>query len=108
MGGDGFCGWPTSLHLSKHGHEILIVDNLSRRDIDIELGASSLTPIKSINERIQSWKKISNKCIEFSNFDIAKDYDYLFDAGAVAVFGPGTKISEAAIQILQILIDSVE
>ena len=77
MGGDGFCGWPTSLHLSKHGHEILIVDNLSRRDIDIELGTSSLTPIKSINERIQSWKKISNKCIEFSNFDIAKDYDSL-------------------------------
>ena len=76
MGGDGFCGWPTSLHLSKHGHEILIVDNLSRRDIDIELGASSLTPIKSINERIQSWKKISNKCIEFSNFDIAKDRKY--------------------------------
>ncbi|MDQ7916473.1 methylmalonyl-CoA mutase [Mesonia sp. MT50] len=35
------------------------------------------------------------------------DYDYLFDAGAVAVFGPGTKISDAAIQILDILIDSV-
>ena len=36
------------------------------------------------------------------------DYQYLFDAGAVAVFGPGTKISDAAIQILEILIDSVE
>ncbi|KAF2332437.1 methylmalonyl-CoA mutase [Flavobacterium daemonense] len=35
----------------------------------------------------------------------AQDYQYLFDAGAVAVFGPGTKISEAAIQILEILID---
>jgi len=35
------------------------------------------------------------------------DYDFLFDAGAVAVFGPGTKISDAAIQILEILIDSV-
>jgi len=34
-----------------------------------------------------------------------QDYQYLFDAGAVAVFGPGTKISEAAIQILEILID---
>ncbi|PRZ28106.1 methylmalonyl-CoA mutase [Flavobacterium granuli] len=34
----------------------------------------------------------------------SQDYQYLFDAGAVAVFGPGTKISEAAIQILQILI----
>ncbi|OXA77497.1 heterodimeric methylmalonyl-CoA mutase large subunit precursor [Flavobacterium aquidurense] len=35
----------------------------------------------------------------------AQDYQYLFDAGAVAVFGPGTKISEAAIKILEILID---
>ena len=35
-----------------------------------------------------------------------QDYQYLFDAGAVAVYGPGTKISEAAIEILQILIDS--
>ena len=35
----------------------------------------------------------------------AQDYQYLFDAGAVAVFGPGTKISEAAIKILDVLID---
>ena len=34
-----------------------------------------------------------------------QDYQFLFDAGAVAVFGPGTKISEAAIKILEILID---
>ncbi|MDX1270596.1 methylmalonyl-CoA mutase [Bizionia paragorgiae] len=34
-----------------------------------------------------------------------QDYQYLFDAGAVAVFGPGTKISDAAITILDILID---
>lgn len=34
-----------------------------------------------------------------------QDYQYLFDAGAIAIFGPGTKISEAAIQILEILID---
>ncbi|MTD71110.1 methylmalonyl-CoA mutase [Flavobacterium sp. LC2016-13] len=35
----------------------------------------------------------------------AQDYQFLFDAGAIAVFGPGTKISEAAIKILEILID---
>ena len=34
-----------------------------------------------------------------------QDYQYLFDAGAVAIFGPGTRISDAAIQILEILID---
>ena len=38
LGGDGFCGWPTALHLSARGHEVAIVDNLSRRDIDNELG----------------------------------------------------------------------
>lgn len=37
-----------------------------------------------------------------------QDYQFLFDAGAVAVYGPGTRISDAAIEILQILIDSVE
>ncbi|MBT8263041.1 MAG: methylmalonyl-CoA mutase [Bacteroidia bacterium] len=37
----------------------------------------------------------------------AQDYQFLFDAGAVAVYGPGTKISQAAIEMLEILIDSV-
>tara|TARA_B100001059_G_scaffold29784_1_gene24072 strand:+ start:4447 stop:6513 length:2067 start_codon:yes stop_codon:yes gene_type:complete len=37
-----------------------------------------------------------------------QDYQFLFDAGAVAVYGPGTKISEAAIDLLQILIDSID
>lgn len=47
LGGDGFCGWPTSLYLSDQGHDVVIVDNLSRRNIDIELGCDSLTPITS-------------------------------------------------------------
>ena len=37
-----------------------------------------------------------------------QDYQYLFDAGVVGVFGPGTKIAKAAIEILQILIESIE
>lgn len=52
LGGDGFCGWPTSLHLSDQGHDVVIVDNLSRRNIDIELGCDSLTPIQSPEVRI--------------------------------------------------------
>lgn len=31
IGGDGFCGWPTSLFLSEQGYDVTIVDNLSRR-----------------------------------------------------------------------------
>ena len=67
LGGDGFCGWPASLFLSDQGHEVAIVDNLSRRAIDAELGAESLTPIASIEERLAAWKEVSKKDISFAN-----------------------------------------
>ena len=77
FGGDGFCGWPTALHLSSLGHEIAIVDNLSRRNIDNELETNSLTPIAPMSARIKAWKEITGKNIDFHNFDIAKEYDRL-------------------------------
>ncbi|MDJ0532560.1 MAG: NAD-dependent epimerase/dehydratase family protein [Xenococcaceae cyanobacterium MO_207.B15] len=77
MGGDGFCGWPTALHLSNLGHSIIIVDNLSRRNIDNELEVSSLTPIVPIGQRLATWKSITGKDIQFYNIDIAQEYDRL-------------------------------
>ena len=76
LGGDGFCGWPSSLHLSDLGHDVTIVDNLSRRAIDEELGAQSLTPIVSIEERLEAWKEVSGKTIEFRNIDVAQAVSY--------------------------------
>jgi len=58
LGGDGFCGWPTALHLSKKGHDIVIVDNLSRRNIDIELECESLTPIQPMSTRLNLLPKL--------------------------------------------------
>ena len=57
LGGDGFCGWPTSLYLSDQGHDVVIVDNLSRRNIDTELGCDSLTPIQppGVSCNLSSW-----------------------------------------------------
>lgn len=77
LGGDGFCGWPTSLHLSDKGHDVVIVDNLSRRKIDVELEADSLTPIRPIGERLAAWKEISGKEIAFHNFTIGENYHRL-------------------------------
>ena len=77
LGGDGFCGWPASLHLSDLGHDVVIVDNLSRRAIDEELGVASLTPIASIEERLQAWNEISGHTIGFRNLDVAQDYEGL-------------------------------
>jgi UDP-sulfoquinovose synthase len=75
LGGDGFCGWPTALHLSEQGHDVTIVDNLSRRNIDNELEAQSLTPIQPMGVRLQAWKDVSGKDIAFRNIDLALDYD---------------------------------
>ena len=90
LGGDGFCGWPTSLYLSNAGHEVVIVDNLSRRAIDIELEVESLTPIKPIGARLKVWKEVTNKTIEFMNFDVAKNYQQLLDL--LLTFKPQTII----------------
>ena len=79
LGGDGFCGWPTALHLSAQGHEVAIVDNLSRRKIDIELEVSSLTPIRPMGERLRAWKEVSGKDIAFHDIDVAVNYQRLLD-----------------------------
>ena len=77
LGGDGFCGWPTALHLSSQGFDITIVDNLSRRNIDNELEVCSLTPISPIGMRLKAWEEINGSKMEFYNFNIAENYHRL-------------------------------
>jgi UDP-sulfoquinovose synthase len=77
LGGDGFCGWPTSLHLSASGHDVIIVDSLARRNIDNELETSSLTPIQAIGARVAAWREISGRAIAFHKFDVAENYHRL-------------------------------
>ncbi len=77
LGGDGFCGWPAALHLSERGHDVITVDNMSRRRIDDELGAQSLTPIRPLVERLRAWTEVSGKVIEHRHLDVAEDYEGL-------------------------------
>lgn len=77
LGGDGFCGWPTSLGLSKAGYDITIVDNFSRRKIDVELECESLTPIKPMTTRLEAWQANTNRNIEFVNLDVSKQFHKL-------------------------------
>ena len=77
FGGDGFCGWPTVLHLSARGHDVVIVDNLIRRAADVELGVSSLTPIVSLTERLDVWRANTGRAIRWIDLDVARDYDRL-------------------------------
>jgi len=77
LGGDGFCGWPTSLHLSAKGHDVVIVDNFARRNADIELEASSLTPIAPTGTRLRVWEELTGRRIRFERFDVAQHYHRL-------------------------------
>jgi UDP-sulfoquinovose synthase len=76
LGGDGYCGWPTSLHLSDAGHEVVIVDNFVRRTIDHELGAESLTPIADPKERVKAWQEVSGQTIGLEYGDLL-DWEFI-------------------------------
>ena len=77
LGGDGFCGWPSALHLSAHGHQVTIADSLVRRRIDDELGVQSLTPISPLSERVRAWADVTGHRIDVVEFDLARDYKAL-------------------------------
>jgi UDP-sulfoquinovose synthase len=79
LGGDGFCGWPTSLHLSACGHDVTIVDNFARRQADDELRAESLTPIQPLDVRLAAWREVTRRKIGFVHLDVAREYDRLLD-----------------------------
>jgi UDP-sulfoquinovose synthase len=80
LGGDGYCGWPTSLHLSDAGHEVVIVDNCVRRQIDNELGAQSLTPITDMKQRVKVWQEVSGQTVAVEFGDLL---DWEFISGVV-------------------------
>ena len=79
LGGDGFCGWPTALRLSAAGYRVSIVDNLSRRRIDAELECDSLTPIRSIDDRIAAWNRVTGRQIEYYPINIATRFQELLE-----------------------------
>jgi len=74
LGGDGFCGWPTSLKLAAEGHKVYVIDNLSRRSIDEELNSNSLTNIAPPVNREQTARKLVGD-INLIILDIVNEYD---------------------------------
>ncbi len=92
IGGDGYCGWATALHLSNLGYEVGILDSLVRRHWDAELGIATLTPIASIQQRLQRWQDLTGKSIKLFIGDIT-NYDFLskalqqFKPDSIAHFG---------------------
>lgn len=85
LGGDGYLGWPTALHFSAQGHEVAALDNFSRRRYHLELGSDSLTPIRTLHERLKAWREVSGRSVEAYIGDIA---DYAFIERVIREFQP--------------------
>ncbi|HUA12771.1 MAG TPA: NAD-dependent epimerase/dehydratase family protein [Solirubrobacteraceae bacterium] len=85
LGGDGYLGWPTSLHFSRGGHEVALVDNFARRRWHGELGSDSLTPICDLPQRLRAWREVSGNDLTLYGGNVA---DPEFMVGTIAEFQP--------------------
>ncbi len=63
LGGDGYLGWPTAMHLSAVGHDVSVVDNFARRGYDRELGVTTLVPIAPLEQRVWTWQRVTGRRI---------------------------------------------
>jgi UDP-sulfoquinovose synthase len=78
LGGDGYLGWPTAMYLSRHGHEVAVLDNCVRRQYDHELGSGSLVPIESLRTRVRVWEELTGRHIEMFHGDLC-DAEFAYD-----------------------------
>ena len=85
LGGDGYCGWATSLYLAAKGHSVAIIDNFARRQWDYELGVQTLTPIRPLTERLNVWHQLTGKNIDLFVGDVS---DYAFLSSTITAFRP--------------------
>jgi UDP-sulfoquinovose synthase len=85
LGGDGYLGWPTCLHLSARGHDVVAVDNFTRRRLVLEARSRSATPIQTLHNRAEAWEELTGHRIGVETFDVC-DYEPL--AELVRRFSP--------------------
>jgi UDP-sulfoquinovose synthase len=89
LGGDGYLGWPTALHLSDRGHEVAVADNFARRAYDHEMGVRSLVPIDPLQARVEAWREVSGKHIPIYYGDLV---DGEFTLEMIRDFRPDTVV----------------
>lgn len=88
LGGDGYLGWPTAMHLAERGHDVAVVDSFHRRLFDHEVGADSLIPILSLQDRVNLWTSLEKKPIkpyvgDITNWDFIEHVWKEFDPESI-------------------------
>jgi len=71
LGGDGYLGWPTAMHFSARGDEVMVVDNFAKRRWELEEGIEPLLPVPTLHARAKRWKEISGRDIQLKVGDLS-------------------------------------
>lgn len=81
LGGDGYLGWPTVMHFAGRGHEVAVVDNLSKRFWEAETGSAPLFLIPSLQRRVRLWNEHHPDGAPLRLYigDIAHNYRFIYD-----------------------------
>ncbi len=92
LGGDGYLGWPTAMHLSARGHEVAVVDNYLRRRLATEEDVDPLYAVPNLHERATLWREASGNSIGVHIGDLC---DWEFCAGVFSSFRPDAVVHYA-------------
>ena len=76
LGGDGYLGWPTVMHLTAKGHDVVAVDNYLRRRLFREVKVEPLVEVPKLNERCAIWESVSGCKVPFFIGDLA-EWDFI-------------------------------
>src|SRR4051812_18625715 len=71
LGGDGYLGWPTSMHLSAKGHSVMAIDNYLRRNLSRIENCEMLYEVPNLFRRAEIWKENSNRDVTVKIGDLA-------------------------------------
>ena len=82
LGGDGYLGWPTAMHFSQLGHDVLVVDNLAKRQWEAEVDSAPLQPLPTLRHRVRVWREATGKEIRVAIGDIAENARFVYETFA--------------------------
>jgi UDP-sulfoquinovose synthase len=82
LGGDGYLGWPTAMYFSQLGHDVLVVDNLAKRQWEAEIDSSPLQPLPTLRHRVRLWNQVTGKEIGLAVGDIAENHRFVYETFA--------------------------
>jgi len=92
LGADGYLGWPTAMDLASKGHEVVAIDNYSRRNIAMQTSSEGLMSTPNLEERAKLFQTLSGKSIDVRIGDLK---NYRFIEGICKDFQPDAVVHYA-------------